>query len=97
LLEGHFDPAGPQYRQLASESESLTAHPIGDPPFRFDLEAEEVRGSGSTVLVAGGVTVTRLGEPEQSLRWSIEMHLIGDRWQVWTVTSEKDSVTKSGL
>jgi hypothetical protein len=89
LLEGHFDPAGPQYRQLASESERLAANPIGDPPYGFALAAEEVRGSGSTVFVVGGVTVTRPGEPEQTLRWSIEMHLIGDRWQIWTVTSEK--------
>jgi hypothetical protein len=82
-LAGYFDPAGPQYRQLASESVRLRAAPLGGPAYEFLLAEEEVSGD----VVDGRVTVRRPGEPDQVFRWSIELRRSGGRWLVWTVSN----------
>ncbi|MGH8874107.1 MAG: hypothetical protein ACRDVM_02475, partial [Acidimicrobiia bacterium] len=85
LLEGTFDPAGPQYQQLASEASGLQAEPLGPPPYQFILHSPKVLGEGDELVVRGSVTMSRLSEPDRHYSWDLVMRRREGRWLLWTV------------
>lgn len=85
-LADHFDPAGPQYRQLAAEASTIG--PDGT-VYAVTLDQPAVTGDGDSRVVRGRVTWSREGEPVEEYDWVIQMRRADDRaWRVWTVTAD---------
>ena len=86
LLEGLFDPAGPQYALFVGEAPSLAAAPPGPPPYTFELSDPVVGETGGEPLVRGAVRVSRPGEAEQRFDWELILREDTEGgWRVWTV------------
>ena len=84
FLDGHFDPSGPQYRQLASEATGITeTGAVGG----YGVETAGVVKtlSGDTATVHATVVWRRDAEPEQRWEWIIDLRRRGASWTVWTV------------
>ena len=83
-LDGHFDPSGPQYRQLAGEAEGIKASGAKS---GYEVESSAVVKtlSGDTATVHATVVWRRDAEPEQRWEWIIELRRRGAPWTVWTV------------
>jgi hypothetical protein len=81
-VEGHFDPAGPQYRQLEAEASGPT---WARGRYRFRLSDPVVIGPGR---VAATVTVEGPGNAIESYRWEIELRGGAVGWQIWSVRTE---------
>jgi hypothetical protein len=85
-LGEHFDPEGPQYRQLVAD-----AHALRDPTsltaYDVTLNDSHLRQvDDGRVLVDGVVTWTRPGEAEQRYAWELELRYEdGSSWRLWTV------------
>lgn len=85
LLEPWFDPAGPQYVQLATEAKKLAVAPLGAPPYSVVMIDPTVKEDGAESRVAGRVVFSRPGEAPRSYSWVVVVRRAGDRFRVWTV------------
>lgn len=84
LLDDHFDPSGPQYRQLVGEAEGIKATGARS---GYEVEPRGVaeRLSGDMATVRADVIWRRGTEPEQWWEWIIDLRRRGGAWTVWTV------------
>lgn len=81
-----FDERGPQYEQVRAEAPVLSASPLGSPPYVFTMtDAVLERPRPQRVVLAGVVTVTRPGDPDQQFEWRVHFRWSGIDWLLWTV------------
>jgi hypothetical protein len=78
-VDGHFDPAGPQYRQLEVEASNPT---WARGRYRFRLSDPVV---AAPRLVTGTVTMEGPGGVIERYRWEIELRAGADGWRIWSV------------
>lgn len=87
LLDGTFDPAGPQYQLLQREAGDLLAPSPRGPLYEVELSDVSVdQSTRSEAVVSATVEWTKPGEADQSFRWDLVLRKDGgDRWLLWTV------------
>jgi hypothetical protein len=84
-LAAHFDPRGPQHRQLLGEAAGRAADPAA---YRMTLTALAARPDGDRWLVDARVRLRRDGQPAGTWRWRLELrHDRARGWRIWTVTA----------
>ena len=83
-LDPYFDPAGPQYGQLASEADGRVTD---SGRYELLLAAADAREHGAGWLVDGEVHMRRNGLPAGVWHWRLELrHHPEHGWRIWTVT-----------
>lgn len=87
VLAAHFDPTGPQYRQLEGEAETIRSGVRGGVPYDVSLAHAQVTNAGSNeALVTAIVTWVKPGEAEQRYSWEVVLRDAGrGQWRLWTV------------
>lgn len=86
LLEPFFDPSGPQYRRLVSESEALQSDPLGEPPYTVVLGPAQITADDDgRPAIEGPVTFLRAGEVSQTFLWRMVFTQVGEGWALWSV------------
>jgi hypothetical protein len=83
VVDGLFDPDGPQYAQLEGEVETIATQPAG---YSFTLGEATVEVRDGSPVVSGSVVVAQGGELLDTLMWDI--HLVAGpdgSWLLWTV------------
>lgn len=82
VLDGYFDPGGPQHRQLASEATRLGAE-VQSP--RFDLVGVRRASKTDSSALVDTWIVLSVGDDSAVLRWRFHLTPFEERWQVWTI------------
>lgn len=84
FLDGHFDPSGPQYRQLAGEAEGIRATGATS---GYEVESSGVVEtlSGDMATVHATVVWRRGAEPARRWEWIVDLRRRDAAWTVWTV------------
>ena len=86
LLDGVFDPAGPQYQEAEAEAPERQADDLGPPLYVFTLEDPEViQVNDNHALVDAAVTMARPGEDDQQFTWRLHLTRRDGTWLLWTV------------
>lgn len=87
LLDGTFDPNGPQYELLETEAGNRSTSTPDAIPYEIEFSNVSVDESKDLETVVGAtLRWTRSGETEQSFGWDLVLRLgSGDRWLLWTV------------
>jgi hypothetical protein len=85
-LGDHFVVGGPQRRQLRAESAAIQADPPGQPPYVVTTgDILTVSISTTDIVLRTEIEWAREGEETQFFVWDIQMQLVDDSWQLFTV------------
>ena len=81
VLDGFFDPEGPQYAQLVGEASTVVT---GGGSYSFVLVNPTAELAEGFPVVSGTVIVSRNGETTDELEWEIHLVEVDGRWLLWT-------------
>ena len=94
-LRDTFDPAGPQFAQLAGETHAAG----GGQHYRFDATVGRTSAGSrpGEELVMADVVVARPGETDQHFAWELVMRQADDKvWRLWTVRDRAPAAASGG-